>query len=213
MFTKAFIQTRLVPALVFFDNGIAYHSMRRGIGAPNAHADKTLIGFNVNIEDRCMDVLAPLMSKLYADIGFIRPLILAETNVAMDPHQRAPHFLPELANERLKVRQNGDVVLKLKSPYKDGTTHIVMTPLEFLQKLAALVPRFRLNLIRYFGVLAPNAKLRPLVVPRPSDSESGNDTEQEDPARKPGQHLSWARLLKRVFKVSASCSRPMPASL
>ena len=55
---------------------------------------------------------------------------------------------PALANERIKIRQNGDVVLKLKSPYKDGTTHIVMTALEFLQKLAALVPRPRLNLIR-----------------------------------------------------------------
>ena len=76
-----------------------------------------------------------------------------------------------------------------------------MTPLEFLQKLAALVPRPRLNLIRYFGVLAPNAKLRPLVVPRPPDSESGNDTEQEDPPPTPRQHMSWARLLKRVFNI------------
>jgi Putative transposase len=32
-------------------------------------------------------------------------------------------------------------VLQLKSPYKDGTTHIVMEPLEFMERLAALVPR------------------------------------------------------------------------
>ena len=75
-----------------------------------------------------------------------------------------------------------------------------MTPLEFLQKLAALVPRPRLNLIRYFGVLAPNAKLRPLVVPRHTDSES-DDIDQEDPAPIPKQHISWARLLKRVFNI------------
>jgi hypothetical protein len=42
----------------------------------------------------------------------------------------------------------GDVVLQLKSAYQDGTTHIVMSPLEFMQRLAALVPRPRLHLIR-----------------------------------------------------------------
>jgi len=59
-----------------------------------------------------------------------------------------------------------DVILKLKSPYRDGTTHLVMTGLEFMQKLAALVPRPRLNLIRYHGVLAPNAKWRSQIVPQ-----------------------------------------------
>ena len=50
----------------------------------------------------------------------------------------------------------GQVVLQLKSAFKDGTTHIVMAPLEFMQRLAALVPRPRLHLIRFHGVLAPN---------------------------------------------------------
>ena len=39
-----------------------------------------------------------------------------------------------------------------------------MSPLEFMQRLAALVPQPRLHLIRFHGVLAPNAKLRSLVV-------------------------------------------------
>ena len=34
-----------------------------------------------------------------------------------------------------------------------------MSPLEFMQRLAALVPRPRLHLIRFHGVLAPNARL------------------------------------------------------
>jgi hypothetical protein len=46
-------------------------------------------------------------------------------------------------------------VRPLKSAFKDGTTHIVMSPLEFMQRLAALVPRPRLHLIRFHGVLAP----------------------------------------------------------
>jgi hypothetical protein len=66
---------------------------------------------------------------------------------------------PAIANERLKRNPAGQVVLQLKRPYRDGTTHIVMSPLEFLQRLAALVPRPRLHLIRLHGVLAPHAKL------------------------------------------------------
>jgi hypothetical protein len=72
---------------------------------------------------------------------------------------------PAIANERLKRNRAGQVVLQLKSPWRDGTTHIVMTPLELMQRLAALVPRPRLHLIRFHGVLAPHAKLRAQIVP------------------------------------------------
>ncbi|MGH8538781.1 MAG: transposase [Gammaproteobacteria bacterium] len=67
---------------------------------------------------------------------------------------------PAIANERLALNRAGQVVLTLKTPYRDGTTHIVMSPLEFLQRLAALVPRPRLHLIRFHGVLAPEARPR-----------------------------------------------------
>ncbi len=55
-------------------------------------------------------------------------------------------------------------MLTLKTPYRDGTTHIVMSPLEFMQRFATLVPRPRLHLIRFHGVLAPNARLRPDII-------------------------------------------------
>jgi len=70
-----------------------------------------------------------------------------------------------IANERLTLNRAGQVVLTLKTPYRDGTTHIVMSPLEFMQRLAALVPRPRLHLIRFHGVLAPNARLRAEIIP------------------------------------------------
>jgi hypothetical protein len=73
---------------------------------------------------------------------------------------------PALSDERIQLNAAGQVELKLKTPWRDGTTHLVMSPLEFMQRLAALVPRPRLHLIRYHGVLAPNARLRPLVVPQ-----------------------------------------------
>ena len=73
---------------------------------------------------------------------------------------------PALSDERVQLNAAGQVELQLKTPWRDGTTHLVMSPLEFMQRLAALVPRPRLHLIRYHGVLAPNAKLRAQVVPQ-----------------------------------------------
>ena len=107
---------------------------------------------------------------------------------------------PANANERLKRNRAGQVVLQLKSPYKDGTTHIVMEPLEFMERLAALVPRPRLHLIRFHGVLAPNAKLRSKIVPAPA--ERATETSSEDAhAQGAPARMSWARLLKRVFDI------------
>jgi hypothetical protein len=40
------------------------------------------------------------------------------------------------------------VELKLKIPWRDGTTHLVMSRLAFMHRLAALVPRPRQHLIR-----------------------------------------------------------------
>ena len=50
--------------------------------------------------------------------------------------------------QNLATNAAGQVVLKLKTPWRDGTTHLVMSPLEFMQRLAALVPRPRLHRIR-----------------------------------------------------------------
>ena len=115
---------------------------------------------------------------------------------------------PALSDERVQLNAAGQVELELKTPWRDGTTHLVMSPLEFMQRLAALVPRPRLHLIRFHGVLAPNAKLRPLVVPQrpPADEELATETvtaaecDVEHVRALPGR-ISWARLLKRVFDI------------
>jgi hypothetical protein len=54
-----------------------------------------------------------------------------------------------LANERLTIRPNGDVELKLKSPWKNGTTHLLSSPEEFIEKLLALIPPLRSHLVRW----------------------------------------------------------------
>ena len=58
---------------------------------------------------------------------------------------------PALANERVQTNAAGQVVLKLKTAWRDGTTHRVMSPQEFRQRLAALVPRPRPHLNRLHG--------------------------------------------------------------
>ena len=54
---------------------------------------------------------------------------------------------------------------QLKTPYRDGTTHVVFEPLDFIARLAALTPKPRVNLTRFHGVFAPNSKHRALVTP------------------------------------------------
>ena len=111
---------------------------------------------------------------------------------------------PAIANERLSVNRAGQVVLKLKTAWRDGTSHHVMTPMEFMQRLAALVPRPRLHLIRFHGVLAPNAKLRKAVVPV-SPLAVANTADAGDGAYllagSAKGRMRWAQLLKRVFDI------------
>jgi len=73
-----------------------------------------------------------------------------------------------------------------------------------MQRLAAMVPRPRLHLIRFHGVLAPNAKLRAQVVPQEPEppAQAAPPVECEAPcAHHRPVRLSWAKLLKRVFKI------------
>ena len=53
--------------------------------------------------------------------------------------------------------------------YSDGITHVLFEPLDFIARLAALVPRPRVNLTRYNGVFAPNSRYRARVTPAKQD--------------------------------------------
>ncbi|MFZ1748423.1 MAG: transposase [Nitrospirales bacterium] len=59
--------------------------------------------------------------------------------------------------------------MEFNPPYQNGTTHLVMSPLEFLQRLAALVRRTRHHLIRFHGMLASTVALRSQLVPGKAD--------------------------------------------
>jgi hypothetical protein len=53
-----------------------------------------------------------------------------------------------IAKNRLSLTKQGMVRYELKTPYRDGTTHVIFEPVDFIAKLAALVPRPRVNLTR-----------------------------------------------------------------
>ena len=63
-----------------------------------------------------------------------------------------------------------------------------------MQRLAALVPRPRLHLIRFHGVLAPHAKSRAAIVPRPAPPARNPCAEHAHHAHRSSARMSWARL-------------------
>jgi hypothetical protein len=85
---------------------------------------------------------------------------------------------------------------------------LTLTPLELIQRLAALIPPPRAHRHRYHGVLAPNAELRPAVtvlahdVPSSIADSTGKKTAEttvEGLWRSPARYL-WAMLLARVYE-------------
>jgi hypothetical protein len=98
--------------------------------------------------------------------------------------------------ERLDVNADGDLLYTFTRPWSDGTTGIKLSPLELLEKLAALVPLPRLHLVRYGGCLAPHSKLRAAIIPTPRQQGL-----EEPKDRSTSPNWTWARLLKRVFAI------------
>jgi hypothetical protein len=70
-----------------------------------------------------------------------------------------------VSGKRLSLTPNGNVRYRLKTPYRDGTTHVIFDPLDFIARLAALMPKPRVNLTRFHGVFAPNSRYRARVTP------------------------------------------------
>ena len=59
---------------------------------------------------------------------------------------------PAIAEQRLSLASNGNVIVAFKTPYDDGTSHVVLSPMEFMGRLAALVPKPRVNLTRAYSM-------------------------------------------------------------
>ncbi|MGD8357164.1 MAG: transposase [Lysobacterales bacterium] len=109
--------------------------------------------------------------------------------------ERLCHYItrPPIATRRLSVDDRGRVMYRYRHPFRDGSTHVVLEPLDFIARLAALVPRPRLNLTRFHGVFAPNFKHRARIVPHRSRRVVDSDI--------PPAPMSWMQRLKRVFAI------------
>ena len=56
---------------------------------------------------------------------------------------------PAVSTKRLSLTRNGQVRYELKTPWRNGTTHVIFEPLDFIARLVALVPKPRVNLTRF----------------------------------------------------------------
>ena len=89
-----------------------------------------------------------------------------------------------MASERLALTPSGQVRCTLKTPYRDGTTHLVLEPLDLMARLAALVTPAR----RGMGAAKPPVAHQP---PTPRQVA-----------------MNWAKRLKRVFGIEIdTCQR------
>ena len=113
-----------------------------------------------------------------------------------------------VAEEPLQMTPDGQVLLRLRHRWADGTTHLLFEPTELLERLAVLTPRPRVNLLLYYGVLAPRAAWRRQVVgadPAQEPSAGGSPADiagshRDGTAQRPHRPArSWAALMRRAF--------------
>ena len=94
----------------------------------------------------------------------------------------------------------------------------MLTPLELIDKIAALIPPPRAHRHRYYGVLAPNAPMRaavtamaPVQVTAPPPAVAANT--EEEPRHRAASRYLWAMLLARIYEtlplVCPICQSPM----
>ena len=74
---------------------------------------------------------------------------------------------PAFAHDRLAWTADGRIAYRLKRPWPDGRTELVLPPVAFLRRLCGIIPPPRRHLVRYAGVFGPasqrRAQLRALV--------------------------------------------------
>ena len=83
---------------------------------------------------------------------------------------------------------------------------MVFDPLDFIARLAALVPKPRFHLTRFHGVFAPNSKHRAAVTSDGKEKQPSSTETPPDSEKRRGK-MSWAKRLKRVFNIDVTVCR------
>ena len=115
---------------------------------------------------------------------------------------------PPFALERLEAVDDEHLRYHLSKPQPDGTTELSLSPLELIDRIAALVPPPRVHRHRYHGVLAPNSPLRDQVTAlvrevaavATRDAQASDADQSEHVLRSPARYL-WATLIARLFEI------------
>lgn len=126
---------------------------------------------------------------------------------------------PPIAADRLPLTADGQVVLDLRHPMADGTMQLLFEPVELLERLAALTPRPRINLLLYYGVLGARSAWRSRLQAREPDTAVARDrgTTAVDSSSRATPIPSrrtwlWAELMQRSFGFDVfACPRAGPS--
>ncbi|AZP12282.1 IS91 family transposase [Undibacterium parvum] len=116
---------------------------------------------------------------------------------------------PPFAMERLHRKGQDHLLYHCPKPQSGGKQgDLILTPCEFIAKIAALVPPPRMHRHRYFGVLAPNSPLRaavtamaPMPVTPPVAPQIAADQEAQTNAKRSPARYLWAKLIARIYEV------------
>ena len=112
---------------------------------------------------------------------------------------------PPSALEHLHPLDAEHLIYHNPKPRTDSPRDLVLTPLELIGRIAALVPPPRAHRHRYYGVLAPNQPMRaavtalapmPVIMPPPVAAVNSEDP----PPRRAASHYLWAMLLARIYE-------------
>ncbi len=87
---------------------------------------------------------------------------------------------PAFALDRLRRLPDGRITFRVKYAGKGRAKHRVMTPLELMARLSALIPPPRYPLVRFHGALAPRSSWRRHVVPKPPATRRACDRNVAD---------------------------------
>jgi hypothetical protein len=145
--------------------------------------------------------------------------IHAATSIKAHERDRLEQLLRYLgrgpvAHDKISLDHNGNILYELKKSF-DGATHVLLSPLEFIEKLASIIPPPYRHQVNYYGCLSSHSKLRPLIVSgqqavaepaekKPSPGvflEELRSGDLEEEAEKPSRYIPWAELLKRTFGI------------
>ncbi len=113
-----------------------------------------------------------------------------------------------LSLERLSIGPDGNVIYQVKATRHGQETQRVMTPMQFMSRLVALIPPPFHPLLRYFGVFGPHSSWRKSIVPGVA-SVAEQPHEHAQSGAPPAAELPRGGDVDSMLKMSADPTAPL----